>query len=520
MNQKADIITLSKKALDIILLVSIVGEMFFFPSGENLAGCLMTLFVWCVFRSFFFKKNVIVEHPFAFLSFLSVFLARYIPLPATLLEGKPITHGFNNALETFFWESVIFLVISMAFYAAVFNKKKHNNLIQRTLYKFHFFETNAVTLWVLGIIGVIVRIQQLSVSGNVEYGDVGNKFLAGLIYLQYAPILLLFPTLSGILYSKNGRVVVWVYMVAIFMLSFATNSRQQMIYPIFTAILLFFLFALKQNISIYKWISPARIVILSLLIVFGLNFFSDISLAMLYNRSIRKEISRRELFDKTVETLRNDELMSILRNNSLEDKSVLVSYGDGWDETYLDNFMLNRYGNLRVTDQALYHVDKIGFANEKMQLSFHDKIIAILPTPMINAFGFEVDKANLNYSPGDMLYATSTGRTVALGGFRVTSLVADSLAIFGYWCFPIVFVLFFFAFKLLDCFTFRTKNGITYSIVGLISVFEFLGLFRNSIGLGTLVTFILRGFWELCLTYYVVHTFSNTISKLFFKQSS
>ncbi|MCL7988650.1 hypothetical protein M8998_11945 [Sphingobacterium sp. lm-10] len=505
MNTSAEgnIISLLRKWLDIIIYVSIGCEMIFFPSWANLAGCGMTLLVWLIFKIFFLKQYLIVLHPFSFFAFLSLFLARYIPLPATLLEGKPITYGFEAPYQTFFWETIMFVVAALAFYFATRKNISKNNFLQNFLYKQGFFKTDTITLWILGAIGLAVRIQQLSVANEVEFGDVNNKFLAGLVYLQYAPLIMLFPKLANISANERRNVFVWLYVGLLFVTSFATNSRQAMIYPIFTIALLAFLHTLRERISVFKLISPARLVVLSVTIIFGLNLISDVSLAMLVNRSGRSDISRSELFDKTWETLQDDEVMERLRMISAEESDNITAYNLGWDETYLSNFMLNRYGNLRVSDQTLYYADKVGYGNEKMRDSFIDKVTAIFPLPFLSFLGIHLDKDELLYSPGDMLFTTA-GNLNALGGFRVTSLVADGLATFGYWAFPLQFILLFLSFKLMDCFVFYRKKRLVYSTLGLINVFGFLGMFRNSIGVIVLVTYLLRGFWQECFIFWLV----------------
>lgn len=37
----------------------------------------------------------------------------------------------------------------------------------------------------------------------------------------------------------------------------------------------------------------------------------------------------------------------------------MISYSEGWDETYVDNFLLNRYCNMRITDETLYYAMKL-----------------------------------------------------------------------------------------------------------------------------------------------------------------
>lgn len=141
-HSNVDPLRLARKSLNMVLFFSIIGEIIFFPSLGNFLGCAMELIVWLIFRTFFLKKKIIIEHPFSFLAFLSIFLARFIPLPATLIEGKPITYGFENPLETFFYETLMFIVCSLAFYTVAYAKRRGNNLLRRTLYRLNFLSAD------------------------------------------------------------------------------------------------------------------------------------------------------------------------------------------------------------------------------------------------------------------------------------------------------------------------------------------------------------------------------------------
>lgn len=497
-----DVIGYIRKLLGIILYTSIIFEMIFFPSLANLCGCIMTLIVYLIFHTFFLKRWIIIRHPFSFFCYMSMFLARYIPLPATLIEGHPITRGFEVPYQTFFHETLLFIVCSIAFYMSIRTASAKNNVIQVILYKLNFFKANEIMLWLMGGIGLLARIQQLSVAGNVDYGDVSNKFLAGLTYLQYAPIIMLFPSLSRLADNKCRNIWVWIYIILIFIISFATNSRQEMIYPIFTIALLFFMSCIvKKRFYFFREFTPFKVISLCLLLFAVVQLFSYVSLAMLDNRSVRDDVTRDELFKRTVETLQDEQRMEQLKDISSK-QDTIISYNRGWTEIYLDNFMLNRYGNLRISDQTLYYAEKIGYGNKEFRTIFFHKIAVILPTPLLNWLGIMIDKSKMEYSPGDMLYLLgSKTKRFALGGYRVTSLVADGLAIFGYYCYLIIPVLLFLSFKLMDNFVIYKNNQIIYSTFALISVFNFLGMFRNSIGCINIVTYLIRGFWQQCFTF-------------------
>lgn len=502
---KGDIIGLARKYLGIFLYVAILAEMVFFPSWENLAGCAMALIVWIIFRTFFLKRKVILEHPFAFLMFLSMFLYRYLPLIATLIERYPITRGFALPFQTFFYETILFIVSSLAFYfACMKSNNKKNNVIQRVLFKMNFFSANSAMLWALGFVGLAAKIYSIANSNNIEYGDVIGKFLVGIGYLQYAPILLLFPTLTGFIKKSRTNTLVWVYIAVIIIISFATNSRYTMLFPIFTLVLLFFIYLLKNNISIYRYFTPVKIVFFGFFIMFGLNFISDVSLAMLYTRSIRNDVNRTELFAETIEALKDESLMRNLRTVTFDKNTSQISYMEGWDETYINNFMLNRYANMRISDQTLYYAERLGYMNGDMLRNFSDRIMYIFPEPFLRLFDVSFDKIEMEYSRGDLLYALGNGSKNIFAGYRVTSHVGDGLATFGLLYFPIQFVLFFLVFKLLDCFVLNTKQGVVYSVYGLVNIFMFLGMFRNANGCLGEVGYCLRGFWQGIFTYWII----------------
>ena len=86
---------------NILLIIAVIAEMIFFPSIDNLLGCGMTIISWVLFANIVLNKAIIHKHFFAWLMLLSMSFYRILPLFATLLEGKPISYGFSNSLDTF-----------------------------------------------------------------------------------------------------------------------------------------------------------------------------------------------------------------------------------------------------------------------------------------------------------------------------------------------------------------------------------------------------------------------------------
>lgn len=63
-----------------------------------------------------------------------MFFYRFLPLPATLLENKPITYGLQIPYMTFLFETLLFIVSSFAFRFS-FSLNRKNNKLQKSYYE-------------------------------------------------------------------------------------------------------------------------------------------------------------------------------------------------------------------------------------------------------------------------------------------------------------------------------------------------------------------------------------------------
>ena len=502
-----------KRYGNIIVFTCIIIELLIWPSINNFFGCLMTAISWLVFSWIGLNEQVIKEHIFAWLVFLSMSLYRILPLIATMLEGHSIGYNLVVPLSTYCGETILYLISAMAFYLAVKNKRSLQ-LLKRTLFHFDFYErVSYKTLWILGILGLIGKIYVT--INNIEYGDVIGKTIVGFTFFQYAPILICFPKLIGDIncnkiFVLNKKCIF--YLTLLVVLSFATNSREAMLEPIGTFVLLLFLSYLNTPKNLRQSINKGYIIVGVLFTIFIIPLLNDISLAMIYNRQFRTNTNRTEIFIRTIETLQDKEKIAELRflkeKNDL--KAVKNESSKTWSETYVSNFALNRYCNLKVADNTLFHAKKVGFANKQMFDDFWLEIVALLPTPILKFLNVDYDKNN-RYSRGDKLKALSTNRH-PFASFLVTSHLADGLLTFGYWYFPIEFFLFYIRFLFLDTFILNNKGKIYYSVFALISIFTFFAMFRHGPGGGDSLSYILREYWQDVILFIIGFSLLKKIS--------
>lgn len=501
---------------NIIISASIILELIFFWSLVNFTGCLMTLICWTIYKNIGLREHIIERHIFPWLVFTSMSMYRILPLIVTLIEFKPITYKFELPYETFFWETLLYAISSTAFYFAIYRSNSRPKLLQRILKSLELYkEPSDKLIWILGIFGFFITTYLLfTVGGNQDYefGDARNKFLRGFSYLNLAPILLMFPSLykqkntDNRIFVRNNFCIA--YVVIYILICFATNSRQTIIEPIGTLVLLFFMSIIKTKTDYRKIISTKNLIILFISVAFIMPIITDISSAMLIARKIRSDVNRAELLEETWKLFNDKERLDQFKDAGGHFFDAGSNgYADAWTDVYIDNFALNRYCNLRMTDMTLYHANMVGYGNEKMRNAFFDRLIAVFPTPIINFMGLDIDKSEIvnAFSRGDLLYALSTGAGMRVA-LRVTSHVADGLATFGLWYFPFQYILFYFQFLLVDCFLITEKRKTTYSLLGLITIFTFLALFRNAQGCLGDAIYIIRLFIQTIFMYLIVYS--------------
>lgn len=515
--EELTVLDLVRRIIRIIAIVAIPLELIFFPSIDNLAGCFMMATVTIIFTTFFLKRDIIVGHPFPFLMFLSMFLYRYLPLPCTMLEGKPVSYGMEVATATFLLETLSFLMGCIAFSVICRSSTRIRGL--RVWYNtFHFYdEPSDKLIWIIGFMGIVARAATISLGDLENVSGALMTVVSGIVKFRYMPLILFFPGLFKKDCEKSidfAKPILWIYTIIIEVLNLATNSRNEILYPIGIIVLLWLLVMCVEETKISQILAPKRFIAIVIVGFIFVSFLTSASDAMLSVRKVRSDVGFFALIKLTVE-----EMTSKSDDNtvaSLTEVSEAAPYSDGWTEEYLNNAFLNRYANMRITDETLYYITQLDDDDIKsLGEDFYNRIFSIAPQPLLHLTGININKAEYHNSRGDVLrFYAGYGNSYTLYNYIVTSHLADGIVEFGVFYFPIQCLLWIVCFKLQDLFVAMFDDKRIYSLYGLMSAYAFFAQFRNANGVFTDIGYLLRSYWQGIIIFMIMYFMATMLSRV------
>ena len=153
-----------------------------------------------------------------------------------------------------------------------------------------------------------------------------------------------------------------------------------------------------------------------------------------------------------------------------------------------------------------------GFDNPKMHEYMTNRLIFLLPSPVIKILGLQVNKFDNKYSPGDLLSTEALGLRQQYMGFRVAGDTGIGLYLWGYKYYIFAFFLYYALFYFLSSKVLVKQDGsVIIPIVELIAVWGVFLTFNNSTGIVRVISTLLRLGWQTifvyCLVFFVVRKF-------------
>lgn len=489
-------------------LVLSVIELIFFPSLEVVFGLLVSYFGITLTRQTLCRSHKLLYHTVSTSSLLFFCLFfNVLPLPATLMELKPITYNMRNPYSTFFY--MIFLQCILLIIHSIYVKlTKNKNKVRDYLYRFGFFKSlSSQEVWFL-IIGSFLWYSYVMLTRglyteeslviNSQFGVM--EWAINLFFSTYYQCVFIFYFRKYNNIKGNYKILhflIFLLALAIFIIGIGTNMRTAAITVFANAafsMVLYFLFFAEQREAFFR----AKFVVpLCVLFIFFAGPFQSISESMV---SVRENRSGKNAI----------EILEMTMNNSgqQEDQTselVTKEYSSmEWDERYLSSDLFNRFCSLKILDETLFHAHRLSSAErQKMRLCFYEKIIDQLPGIIKRKIGMKISYEERQYSLSDMLYYLSVDGRSYLGGVKIGTLQGLGLALFGYW-FPLVLLpLYLIVFYLMDSIILFKNGRIILPLFFFAGMMDYLALFSDRHFYLFETRFIFRGFWETVIVYLI-----------------
>lgn len=523
---KKNFLSQAVRASWIVLVISIFYQLFFFSELTNIIAMMAVVFAWLVATRIWLQPKMLKTYLLS--SFMLIGFAStqfYFPLLFTTIENKPLIYNLELPEEVFLHSTMCLLVLVAAHALYRFLMKATPDRSISILGKIGFFDPPThLQVWFMGILGMASSFYVHFANPEVGQGATGDpagKILQALGPFMYAPFFIPLSKLYGNK-AKPHRgflLMIALYALLMFGISMAQNQRGTFMFGLLTPA---FAYVIGLLLGVFKTriLSVRNVVVAGLLIWVLTGPFTDLGTAMLLVRDQRKDIPPSELIALTLAALDDEEA---IENKRKDDISEPVDFD--WDERYLDNLFTARFANIKFNDASLITYSKVGMYDPDMQDFSVDQLLASLPEPVLQMFNLDVDKETLHaLSFGDYLYVLSGGYGTPTG-WRVGHLAGIGMATFGWWYLLFLGLVMLPIFYLIDKF-FRPTNSsesdepvapedkFRFSLCGVLAltgIFQFL-LFESVVN-G--VTYLMRGWIQMVLLYFLIFHISRIISLVF-----
>lgn len=368
-----------------------------------------------------------------------------------------------------------------------------------------------VQLWVFGLIGCLATVLSArNYTDTVKFGDASTKFAVAYVPFAVAPF---FIPMRAYLFGQNdkgsrsGSLSLVAYALLLITVAIVNNSRGTFSAGFLTTGLCFLISLLSGNLHLTWRKTLAGLAAVCLIVPMFIGL-SDLATAMVIARDERSTVSPTELIEITLSNFQNKALLAERRR-----RDAVVEGGE-YNENYVDNPLFARFVYTKFVDVNLTNALSLSEtqAQEVRERSWN-RVLAILPTPILTNLHIDVDKSDLGYSSGDIYSYIAHGRE--LGSYTTGSEVPDGLTIFEGLFWPLLAVMVVVQFVLYDGFSVTdAAHRLNVSPVALINVVPIftLGVMQESVA--DQVSAIARGVAQLILLYWVVYVISSLPSKV------
>jgi hypothetical protein len=365
-------------------------------------------------------------------------------------------------------------------------------------------------LWLFGFIGCGATIVSArTYTDAMDYGDVSGKFLLGYVPFAVAPF---FIPLKAHLFGRSKQssanwLSVSAYALLLIAVAMANNARATFSAGFLTLALACLIAILSGNLKMTRKAVYSGVLIAAVAVP-AFTTLSDLATAMVIARDQRSNVSSLELIEITLSNFQDKTLIEERRR-----RDAAILNGE-YNENYVNNpifarFVYTKFVDVNMTNALLLSDGQA----EEVRKTAWARVLALLPTPVIQYFGIDVDKTDLGFSSGDIYSYIARG--LELGGYTTGSEIPDGLTIFGPFFWPVLAIFVLIQFTVYDALSVVDKTGklivSTVALLNIVPVFT-LGVMQESVA--NQVIAIVRGIPQLIVLYLIVVVISSVISAI------
>ena len=440
-------ITMTYEVIKFILIISFLLQLLIDINASNIICSFLALSISLITFKIVLSRKYFYLSPLQCISIIGFNFSIFSgPLILKTLELEPITYNLQSPFRTFGYCYLyqIVLLLCLSIYSKYFVNSARMERIRKFLSKNFriFYMPSENEIWKIAIFCLVcVFLSPNSYDTDaVASGGILVKIVSGCTVFAYIPYLL--PIISVIKndnisvgYSKLGLVL---YTIAIIVMGVVQNSRGAIFTGLLSLTLNIFMLYLLNRINFNKKILK-KIFIPFFLIALLIPQFSDLAIAMINARGLRSDVSSIELLSETGRQFIDKDSLDKTR------EMARVLLGEGYSETYVRSPLFSRLIQTKFTDNVFSYDSVIsGRFSDVLLNDLSTRWLTILPAPLINLFGININKGDYVYSTGDVLFSLENGGFAT--SFLTGSNVGHGYSIFGlnFYLISIPIVLIFF----------------------------------------------------------------------------
>ena len=363
-------------------------------------------------------------------------------------------------------------------------------------------------MWAIGGVGLLSILGAHGASASLW-----TKIASGFAVLAWAPFVI--PVLAlryGPAYCQLRRQLPFLVLFGALaaLLGVAFNFRAVMLVGVMTAALLYGLVVLDDERPLQT--RHLRNLALGLtacaLLYQPLSYFLT---AMQVARGERDKISKVEMIGHTFEVLQDPRAVRLER-----ERGEIAAEVAAYDEIYFRSSMVGRLVETKFHDNAFFLVEGVSPLESRLIADDAlERVLSILPYPVLRWMGMQRAKYVTLYSAGDLLAYMRLGGE--MGQFRTGSMFAQGIAIFGVWTPVLYFLLCIPVFIIWDMLA-RPGPGGAVAVVSVIGMLLVYRLFAQGIvteSIGNIAGVLLRFQLQNVLLYALVFALTRLLWKPF-----